>query len=674
MRYFAQKTAFAVIAALIPFGVLRAEITTVILPENPPTKLTVSADKADSVHTEQLTFQIDPPPLADAKVLRCVLRVVPTPQPAHLRADQTVSVLWNDVPGPVGFWKAFSKTTQPYAPLLDKKACATGKSRLTLKTQSEFTSWDYYGSSAPARANLPRLIVTYDSPAPAHSGEVTDWTYSNPVSFFSSKMISGAMFTNPVSWDGAVYFMSMVAPAIAPGKLPAAEDLVPRLHVIWFAGTGNVLSRGLDRKIDDQVVALNIDPGSFAFVTAWGRLRILTTNAIYSCDLKALQSLNSGGKLTCDTTSSGAAIALKSGDTPLMGPDGTLYFKNASAAGRIVAYNLPGQEIWQSSLKFTQVSPISLNANGSYAYVLADIPVQDLNKAEHIALLRIDTATGDTVEDAISYGPQGNEIKPLLKELHEPAVVSKVVNGNSVDYVLAAGNAGGNGMLQLIAFEPGARCMWSQLGDPGSRTAFKCNANPVGEPSAEPLGKISAAPVPSLDGNYVFVAWQDGTVFRYPWFNTAAGEEGAFTATDLKPQELEKENKVPGVSKLLVDGGGSVYLNANNSLYVYNAGTNKMINTGVTANSNTLQFTTDGTLIGYNGENIFDYSPKSGNSISPPVLANKTIYSADTVTVPGNSGVQKGQHVILKGNNIIFPRANFKWPIGATLKVLSIPK
>jgi hypothetical protein len=58
MRYSLQKTTFAVIAALIPFGVLRAEVTTVILPEDPPGMLKISAEKADSVHTEQLTFQI----------------------------------------------------------------------------------------------------------------------------------------------------------------------------------------------------------------------------------------------------------------------------------------------------------------------------------------------------------------------------------------------------------------------------------------------------------------------------------------------------------------------------------------------------------------------------------------------------------------------------------------
>jgi hypothetical protein len=663
MRYSLQKTTFAVIAALIPFGVLRAEVTTVILPENPLGMLKVSAEKADSVHTEQLTFQINPPPIAGAPVLQCVLRVVPTPQSGPERADQTVSVLWNDEPAPIGFWKAFSKTTQPYAAQLDKKACATGKSRLTLKTQSEFTSWDYYGSDAPTRAGLPRLIVTYDSPAPAQSGNLTDWAYSQPASFFSSQLSSAAMLTNPVSWDGKVYY-------IAGSKISQV------------AGAGNVLSWDLGPKFGNTEVAVSIDAKSLAFVTAWGRLRLLTKGAIYSCDLKVLPSLNSGDKLPCNATAPGEGIAINADETPAMGPDGSLYFKNVEAAegnvtpvGSVVAYNASLQKIWQSSLKFTQVSPIALNASGRYAYVLANIPVQDLAKSKHIALLRIDTATGDTVEDEISYGPgpQDKQIKPELAELRKPAVVSKVVNGSSVDYVLAAGNTADNGVLQLVAFAPGARCVWSQVGGTGLQTAFNCDANPVGDGSAKRLGKISAAPVPSHDGNYAFVAWQDGTVFRYPWFNTAAGEEGGFTATNLKPQELDKDKKVPGLSNLLVDRGGSVYL-ASNSLSVYVAGSQKIIDTGVAVNSNTLQFTTGGTLIGYSDNGIFNYSPKSGQSISPPGLANNTIYSANKVTVPGNPGVQSGQQVILKGNEISFPPANFQWPAGTTLQVLSIPK
>ena len=669
MRYSLQKTTFAVIAALIPFGVLRAEVTTVILPEDPPGMLKISAEKADSVHTEQLTFQINPPPIAGAQVLQCVLRVVPTPQSGPARADQTVSVLWNDEPAPIGFWKAFSKTTQPYAAPLDKKACATGKTRLTLKTQSEFTSWDYYGSGAPTRAGLPRLIVTYDSPAPAQSGNLTDWAYSQPASFFSSQLSSAAMLTNPVSWDGKVYY-------IAGGK------------IYQVAGAGNVLSWDLVPKFGNTEVAVSIDAKSLAFVTAWGRLRVLTKGAIYSCDLKVLPSLNSGDKLPCNTTAPGEGISINADETPAMGPDSSLYFKNVDAAGNnvtpvgsVVAYNASLQKIWESSLKFTQVSPIALNASGRYAYVLAEIPVQDLAKAKHIALLRIDTATGDTVEDEISYGPepQDKQIKPELAELRKPAVVSKVVNGSSVDYVLAAGNTSDKGVLQLVAFGPGARCAWSQLGGPRLETAFNCDANPVeNERSGLRLGKISAAPVPSLDGNYVFVAWQDGTVYRYPWFNTAAGEEGAFTATNLKPEDLELGTKMPGVYELLVDREGSVFFaintNIDNSLHLYNAGSKTLIHTGVPVNSKTLEFTTDGTLIGYDKSSIFDYSPKSGKSISPPALANNTIYSADTVTVPGNPGIQSGHQVILKGNNITFPPANFQWPLGATLQVLSIPR
>jgi hypothetical protein len=650
MRYCLQKTFLAVVAAVItaltPSGTLSAEVTTVVLPENPPQILTISADKADSIHTEQLTFRVDAPPTPGAKVSGCVLRVVPTPQPPHPRADQTVSILWNDETNPVGFWKAFSKTTQPYAPQLAVKACAPGTNRLTLVTRSEFTSWDYYSAGAPTRADLPRLIVTYDSPAPAHSGNQTDWAYNRPASFFSSKLGSSPMLTNPVSWDGALYY-------------------VAGTNLFRMSGPRNVVMRPIDAKI----IA-----GSFAFVSAWGRLRLLTTNAILSCDLNSQPWSNS--QLACATTAPGEKIALKASDAPVMGPDGSLYFKNIEegSSGSVVAYNPRNQEIWQSSLKFTDVSSIALNASGRYAYMLGDISVQGSSEARRISLLRIDTATGDTVENQISYGAPGHEIKPIVAELRAPAVVSRVVNGKSVDYIFTAGNMPGMGVLQLVAFDPQARCVWSQLGQQGVRTAFSCKANPSAEQPAKALGKVSAAPVSSLDGNYMFVAWEDGTIFRYPWFNTVAGEEGAFTAADLKPEELDRNEKVSGVSTILVDGGGSVYLNANNSLYAYDTGGKKIIHSGVNANSSTLVFTQDGTLIGYTKGDLFDFSPKSAQSTPPATFGINTIYSADTVTFPGNPDIKSDSRVILKGNNISFPPANFTWRPGATLKVVSIPK
>jgi hypothetical protein len=84
-----------------------------------------------------------------------------------------------------------------------------------------------------------------------------------------------------------------------------------------------------------------------------------------------------------------------------------------------------------------------------------------------------------------------------------------------------------------------------------------------------------------------------------------------------------------------------------------------------------LQFTDQGTLIGCGENDLFDFSPKLSGVMSPPALATGTIYSADTVRVPGDPGVKSGDRVILKGNNITFP-PNFRWPVEATLKLESV--
>ena len=503
---------------------------------------------------------------------------------------------------------------------------------------------------------------------------MTDWAYSNPAAFFSSLLwpvpgVGSEMLTNPVSYDGAVYLVA----ACSTGRC-----------LYRVGGAGNVASWPL---------GFDLTAKSFAFVTAWGRLQIITQNAIRSCNLTTLPALKSQDKLLCDTNNDSQNFTVNEKETPAMGPDGSLYFKNADAdgSGSVVASNPSLQEIWRTKLKLSAVSPIALSANGQYAYLLADIPVAANNQSRMIALLRIDTATGETVQQEVSYCPSGSnscneaqKVKPQLEILFRPAVVSKDINGRTVDYVFVAGNTSNTGVLQLVAFEPGAQSrlntaqflVWSQQGK-----------------------NIAAAPVPSVDGNSLFVAWQDAAVRRYSWYNTAQGKttpaisptSSATSAPSPSPvqatgayewtnPEFKKEQlgTWPVISKLLVDGGGSVYRDANQAnreLWVVPAGSKQGLG-AIGVGSKELQFTNDGSLIGYTENELSDYSPSSGPSISPPVLATNTIYSAETVNVPSNlsnPGVKSGDQVILKGTKILFP-PNFKWPVGATLKAVSIPR
>jgi hypothetical protein len=631
-----KKTRAALLAVSIAIssGMLVAQVTTVFLPKEEGSTFKVAGGPENLTAT--LQFAINP--AFTAEVRDCSLRVVPT-QKTKI-GQQDVTVFWNNKD--VGDWPASPLKTRAYFLVEDlpRESCAPqAGSVFTLKTESQATRWEYYGSGAAERENRPRLIVTYNLPAPARSGDVTDWKYSNPASFFSSSLWSGSgtTLTNPVSWEGAAYF--------------AASSGGTKLFRV--AGAGNVANWPLN---------FTIDGVSFAFVTPWGQLRIVTNNAIYSCNLKKLESLKSTDFLPCEPPAEG--IALKAGEAPAMGPDGSLYFKNVKAGGSIVAYNPALQEIWRTGLLPTNVSPIAFNADGRYAYVLAKVAVEG---PTHYALLRIDTATGETGAYDISYEENENEpVKPDFAQLLKPVVVSKVVteavNGRplDVDYVFVAANTNETGVLQLVPFK------------------VKVNGRRLDVPPREDtekflvwnlMGKIAAPPVAGLDGNSLFVAWQSGTIRRFPWFNTAKGKEGAYPAAP--ESEKDKLGIVTGVSKLLVDGGGSVYLVAEGSLSVIPAGSKPVASSSINVAGRTLGFTDDGTLIGYGANDLFDYSPKSGAPISPSALATGTIYSAGTVTLPANPGMKDGQ-VIIKGNNLQIP-LNFQWPPGATLKLQSIP-
>src|SRR5262249_36217859 len=152
--------------------------------------------------------------------------------------------------------------------------------------------------------------------------------------------------------------------------------------------------------------------------------------AIVNCDLTRLGSPETTA--VCETW--GTGIKVNQDETPAMGPDGTLYFKDVGTqgsdkdskrVGSIFAYTPSRKEIWRTELMFTKVSPITLSADGRTAYALADIPIQTGNQSRRIALIRMDTVTGETVAIEIRKKPDGS--RPLQAdnpELLRPAVAS----------------------------------------------------------------------------------------------------------------------------------------------------------------------------------------------------------------------------------------------------------
>jgi hypothetical protein len=616
----------ALLVVVICAGIASAQIPTVILSNNKDATFQIQW-KGETKTPKDIVFSLDPVALPqDAKVKQCELRVVVDRPTREAVTGQDVAVFDSSkqqigelhVSGEDRWSEKGTPPPLPYRTLLRPESCEPKSKSLTmtLESKSRKTDWTYYGGAdATDSAKRPRLIVTYTSPSrpnPGRSGQSTDWKYDKPDGFFKSPLGPGQpLRTNPVWYAGAVYVV--------------ADSSLYRV-----AGAQNVTSWKLN---------FTVDANSFAFVSAWGRLQIIGT-AIHSCDLTTLATMDRAGTLDCAGTSTDK-IALNAGETPAMGPDGSLYFKTVEAAGSIVARNPERKEIWRTVRKLTKVSPITFSANGQYAYVLAEI---SLENGKERALVSIDTATGETVREKIV----DKGTNPDLMELFRPAVVSKVINNKiKVDYVFVAGNTSDLGLLQCVAFEQGAlpRVVWTRP------------------------GKVASDPVPSVvDGDSLFVV-QDGKLKRYTWFSKQAGSEGPKSDPEIEETQALSLGSEPRAT-LLVDGRDSVYVYANGSLEAYTS-VLKSMSTAQKLEPAPKVFTTSGALIGYDGTNVYDLSPKVGGNLSPPALATWTIYSANTTTAPKDPGIKAGDRVTLKGNNITLPNG-FQWPLGATLNLESV--
>ncbi len=613
--------AFTVIAVVTSLPAVRADVTTVVLTQDARKDFAVNAQDK-STETATLTFDIGPAPTPGAKVMECALRVVPLPGGSLARADQDVSVLSGKEQ--VGGWSAYGNAPEPYFARLQEKACSPGKSAvLTLTTDSPYAAWTYHGAGATRSADRPRLIVTYDSPNLARSAQTTAWAYKEPASFFSSewyKLPSGVLLANPVFHDRAVYLVG------------GASD-ASRLYRVG-GGAPNLVNAPL---------GLAVSIKSFAFVTAQGRLQLISTDAIRSCDLTTLQDNQTASCNEAKDIGAGT-LQVDEKETPAMGADGSLYFKNRKAGASIVAFNPALREIWATELKLTAVSPIALSANGRYAYVLATITASE----DRRNVLRVDTATGDVVSHEVGHCPSGSPCAyPALLTLLRPVVVTKTSGGDSIDYIFAAGNTSDKGYLQLLAFE-------AQTGQP--RVVW-------GQQLGQPL---SAVPALGVDENSLYVT-SGGILIRYTWYDSKG-----LLGNSASPPPTESENVGANVSALLLDQAGSLYLHTDKGLYIYSSSKKKLSAPQPLGFSPTaVQFTPGGALIGYTGNAVYDLSPKAQSPLTVSAFDQDAIYSADNVTVADGAVAKAGERITVKAKSVNF-KPGFRWPASATLDVQSV--
>jgi hypothetical protein len=622
----------------------RAEMSSVILSEDKAA--TIGIGKAERRTPYPIDFaisQMTPLLPPNPKILRCELRIVASLTAGEKLSDQDVAVFLND--RQIGQWSAYYKQPNgpsngpvPYRVGLDPEFCKPTKDlALKLKNLSEATNWTYFGGGAKNLSEQPRLIVAFESAASASGTGLapsTSWKYDEPNGAFVASLAKELhLLTNPVFWNGALYF------ANDEGRSGHLFRLIDRTHTV------------------DWPLKIPITPGSFAFVTTQGRLEIVTRDFIYYCDLSRLASTEPVGCATLETKT-----AIDGKEPPVMSEDGSLYLKNLADGGALVGYNSLMQKLWVTPFKATRVSPITLSDDGHYAFVLASIDKGSVIATAGTYLLRIDTATGEVIwhEITVPNKTQPQTVKrPGLDRFLKPIVVSRRIGDAIADYVFV----GGNYLLQLyvsIRREDGQPSelvqKWTDEGADPIATALIGDGNSILEMTR--YGRGSGA-----------------GLRRLIWFDQGAVE---------RPKEVPLPFAVPGnfkgISFIVTDGAGLVYLrDSGNSLAVMDIAANKLVTQDIrnAPPPSGLGFTSDGDLIEYSQNDIWDRSPMKiipdNGALSVAKLSSGNIYSSEKVTALPDSatGLEPKGMVVLKGKQISLP-SGFKWPIGASLLVRNV--
>ena len=624
---------------------VHAEMSSTILSEDTAATLRIGQGEIRTPYT--IAFPLSrlaavlPPGL---KVVRCELRLVAELRKDEKLSDQDVAVLAND--RQVGQWSAYYKQPGgastgpvPYRVRLDPQVCKlTGNLSLKLKNLSEATSWTYDGGGAASPSEQPRLIVSFESAGTASgTGLVssTGWKYDRPDGAFDATLVDKShLATNALAWNGALYF-------VGDG---------------WGEKRGPRLVRRTDRQdAVDWPLAFDVPPESFAFVTVAGRLVIVTARAIHYCDLGRVTETAPVGCTSVDRGQS----QTNSKEPPAMGEDGSLYLRSVAEGGSLVAFNPLGQRLWRSAYRATRVSPITLNEDGRYAFLLASIDTGSGIMTSGTYMLRIDTATGASLWQEIvvpAAGQSGPTRRPDLGEFLQPVVIRKRTGATVSDYVFVGGR---NGVLQLYESE-------RRLDDKPSALVLKWT-----DMSAKPMTIAAFA-----DGSSILELYSGGSgtapagLKRLLWF-----DEGVLQRATESVLPLKDRWNASGNVFIASDASGMAYLrDSDTSLVVadLNAGTLKWATSGA-ARPTGFGFAADGTLIEYSRSGIRDRSPMTVSAEKPlnvATLSPGTIYGSAQVTIAPNAaaGLSADAVVVLKGGQVSLP-SGFAWPTGPIMRV-----
>ena len=535
---------------------------------------------------------------------------------------------------------------------------------LLLLPQGNTSRRVYYGlNGAHHPGRVPRLIITYNRKVPAvppcasePSRLATIQSESRPGAASPCDFVPRADNHPSSNYSLRPYRVA------TDTRTQAQVAYGDRLYVVHKSSSKTTLDelRPLGGLIASVTLNGEVRPGSPMVVDAFGRLRILTNDAIFTAQLQP-ESPN-GRDLPAIVDKKSFAF----GQTPRLvvpGPDGTLYIVDQG----IYALNpdvgeldkdgkvVHPQELWNVGIDDENSAKITLSPDGHFLYALAR--VAGVKKSEVIA---VNAQTGKDV--ALLPDKAGKPFPGDLSSFRNPVVVRGL---KGVDFIYITGNSGSASILWGVRNDP-----VKQSGDYLAQLTRAWD---------HPLGPNSVVGQPILDP--IAPSGNDGLRNKRLYFlHKLAGTAGttkftAVSALDGAPVAETSEptgspDKWSTESNLVVDSAGNVMFYGGHSLYGFTAEGKSLFAPSVQSPSSRLSFGPGGTLYATEqtadtGSNVIALIPSFQQKEAGPA----DVYSPTQLSMTGDPAGKVGKSGVLGSRGDVMLGEDFSVKVGETLTI-----